>query len=72
MPNRYKNILLAALVIFFGFGMSELMKILATQFNLHITVSFFLTLIPGLVIIYFVGKKLRLGEEADNPPEDKE
>ncbi len=71
MPARYKNIFLAALVIFFGFGMSELMKIMATQLNLNLTLSFFLTLIPGLVIIYFVGKKLHLGEENDTPPEDK-
>ena len=72
MPARYKNIILAALVIFFGFGMSELMKILATQLNLNLTLSFFLTLIPGLVIIYFVGKKLHLGEENNDPPEEND
>jgi len=70
MPARYKNIFLAAIVIFFGFGMSELMKILATDFNINITVSFFLTLIPGLVIIYVVAKKLNLGEENNDSPDD--
>lgn len=70
MPARYKNIFLAAIVIFFGFGMSELMKILATNFNINITVSFFLTLIPGLVIIYVVAKKLNLGEENNDSPDD--
>ncbi len=72
MPARYKNIVLAALVIFFGFGMSELMKILATELNLNLTLSFILTLVAGLVIIYFVGKKLHLGEEENEPPEEKD
>lgn len=72
MPARYKNIFLAAIVIFFGLGMSELMKILSTRFHINLTVSLFLTLIPGLAVIYFVGKKLRLGEDTDNPPDDKE
>ena len=35
MPARYKNIVLAALVIFFGFGMSELMRILAAEYHLN-------------------------------------
>jgi hypothetical protein len=72
MPARYKNIVLAALVIFFGFGMSELMKILATELNLNLTLSFILTLVAGLVIIYFVGTKLHLGEEENEPPEEKD
>ena len=70
MPARYKNIVLAALVIFFGFGMSELMRILAAEYHLNITLAFFITLIPGLLIIYFVGKKLHLGEENNEPPAD--
>ena len=63
MPARYKNLLLAVLVIVFGFGMSELMKFLAAAFNLNLTLSFIFTLVLGLVIIYTVGKKLNLGQE---------
>lgn len=71
MPTRYKNIFLAALVIAFGFGMSELSKFLTTTFNINYTVSFLITLVLGLVIIYVVAKKLRLGEEDNTSPEDK-
>jgi protein-S-isoprenylcysteine O-methyltransferase Ste14 len=70
MPTRYKNILLAALVIAFGFGMSELMKFLTTTFNIPSFISFLFTTILGLVIIYVVAKKLHLGEENNDPPDD--
>ena len=76
MPARYKNLLLAVLVIVFGFGMSELMKFLASAFNLNLTLSFIFTLVLGLVVIYTVGKKLNLGQEENltHPlnPEQKE
>lgn len=63
MPARYKNLLLAVLVIAFGFAMSDLMKYMASVLNLSLTLSFIFTLVLGLVIIYTVGKKLNLGQE---------
>ena len=71
MLNRYKNIFLAALVIAFGFGMSELSKYLISAFNIPAIISFILTTVAGLVIIYTVGKKLKLGEEDNYPREDE-
>lgn len=71
MPPQYKTLFLAVLVILFGFAMSEVMKILATALQLNLTVSFLLTLVLGLAIIYFVSKKLKLGEENENPPTSK-
>ena len=70
MPSQYKNILLAVLVILFGFGMSEVMKWLAAALNLPLFVSFLITLVLGLVIIYWVGKKLNLGNERNDSGEN--
>jgi len=71
MPSQYKNILLAALVIAFGFGMSTLSRYLTATFNIPAFASFLLTTIVGLVIIYFVAKKLRIGEDDNNTPKDQ-
>ena len=70
MPSQYKNILLAVLVILFGFGMSEVMKWLAAALNLPLFVSFLITLVLGLFIIYWVGKKLNLGNETNDSGEN--
>lgn len=72
MPNRYKNLIMAVLVILFGFGMSEIMKLLTSALNLNLTLSFIITLVLGLAIIYYVSKKLKLGEGSDDFPENNE